>query len=850
MFLVSIKSVLGNFRRLVGSSIAVLLGVSFLAGTFILSDSLKSSFSSLFDKVNKNTDAYVEGKAAFKRNANSPTDERPRVDVSVLETIRNVDGVKSADGLIQAYGVALVNTKNKVVGVGPAPNFGFSWVASDLNPYRLTGGRGPQADNEIVIDQALLDKSDYRLGDKAKVVSAAATDTFTIVGVVRFGTEKSALGSTAIFFTASRAQALAGAPGQFDQLYIDALPGVSQEQLTANITKAVDTDMVVVKTGKQVTADNKADIDKAFGFLNIFFTVFAVIALFVSTFVIYNAFSIVVAQRTRELALLRAIGATGRQVKRAVKIEAAATGLFGALVGILGGVAIAIGIQAVFSAIGLTLPGGSPVVRPRTIVLALVVGVGVSLLSAWFPARRAARIPPLAALRDLALDTSATSKSRLTTGLVVAAASIALLVYGLGPGTGSAAGVAVGASTMLAIVAMAVLGPLVALPASAVIGAPLPALRGISGVLARQNAMRNPKRTASTAMALVIGVAIVTFILVLSQSLKARLRETVDKQLTADFIINTTGFGFGFSPEVANVIAATPGTADVTPVRFRIIETRIDGGSEAISAAPPATIGKVVDLGRTTGDLAGMAVTGIAVSDGAAKDHEWKLGDSIEVTFPSGGTNLLTLAATYENADVLGPFLISRDLAIANTINNFDSNVYVNAAPGSGASELRARLDAAVANYPTADVQNAKEFTDAILKPFNMLLGIVYGLLFLSIVIAVFGIANTASLSIHERTRELGLLRGVGMTRSQLRTSIRWESVIVSLFGTLGGLMIGLVFGIATVTALDKDAVKLTIPVGALVIIAILAALAGVVAAVRPARKASKLNVLDAIAAS
>jgi putative ABC transport system permease protein len=403
---------------------------------------------------------------------------------------------------------------------------------------------------------------------------------------------------------------------------------------------------------------------------------------------------------------------------------------------------------------------------------------------------------------------------------------------------------------LLAIVAMAVLGPLVALPASAVIGAPLPALRGISGTLARQNAMRNPKRTASTAMALVIGVAIVTFILVLSASLKARLRETVDKQLTADFIINTTGFGFGFSPEVAKAVTATPGTSDVTPVRFRIVETRIAGGSETISAAPPATIGKVVDLGRITGDLASMPVTGIAVSEGAAKDHRWKLGDSVEVTFASGGAKVLTLAATYENADVLGPFLITRDLAIANTINNFDSNVYVNAAPGSSASELRTKLDAAVANYPTADVQNAKEFTDAILKPFNMLLGIVYGLLLLSIVIAVFGIANTASLSIHERTRELGLLRGVGMTRRQLRTSIRWESVIVSLFGTLGGLMIGLVFGVAIVTALDKDAVKLTVPAGVLAFIAALAALAGVVAARRPAKKAAKLNILDAIAAS
>ncbi|MGD9792883.1 MAG: ABC transporter permease [Acidimicrobiia bacterium] len=847
MLRVSLKSILGNWRRLLGSSIAVLLGVAFLAGTLILSDTMKRSFDTLFENANKATDAYVEGKGSFDSDF---TQDTPRIPESMVDTVRALPGTKDAEPFIQSLGIQLVNKKNKVVTAGGAPSFGFSWTgATELNPYKIQSGRAPETADEIAIDRAMADRTKYKLGETAKVVSGSATKTYTIVGIVTFGEEKSAAGSTAIFFTLPELQRINDAPGQIDNIYASAKSGVSQQQLVDQIRSAVGND-VTVKTGEQLTKDDQKDLNNALAGLRIFFTIFAVIALFVSTFVIYNTFSIVVAQRTKELALLRAIGATGRQVKRAVKIEAVFTGMVGAAVGLVGGIGIDYGITAMFKAIGFELPGGSPVIAVRTILLSFVVGIGVAVISAWFPARRAASIPPLAAMADVAIDHSATSRGRIVVGIVVAVISGTALVLGLTALDGNTAAAAVGVSAALGFITASILGPVVALPAARVLGAPLPRMRGMAGTLAKQNAMRNPKRTSSTAMALLIGVGLVSFILVVSSSLKARLTDAIDKQLAGDLVVHATGsqFGGGFSPTVAETVSALPTVRDVTAVGNA--EAKVDGSTEFISAVQSGGLTKVIDMGRVQGNLDGLGIDQVALSETFAKDHQLTIGSPVTVAFPATGEVSVTVGAIYENTEAMGPVVLNRDLVAKNVINQLDAYVFLNTTPGTSVTQLRSSLETALADYPTAEVQDRKEFTDSFLGPFNQFLGIVYALLGLSILIAVFGITNTLTLSIHERTRELGLLRAVGTTRGQLKQTVRWESVIVALFGALGGLVLGLIFGISIVSAMDSDSVKLAIPTGSLIVVTVIAALFGVVAAWRPARRASKLNVLAALAST
>ena len=673
------------------------------------------------------------------------------------------------------------------------------------------------------------------------------TQEFTIAGIAKFGTADSPAGATFVGFAYTTAQKLLASPGEIDSISAVADPGVSQQQLVDNIQKVVPADLEVL-TGEQITKENQSDIKQNLKFFNTFLLVFAGVAVFVGMFIIYNTFSILVAQRGRELALLRAIGASRRQVLTSVLAEGIAVGVIASLVGFGLGILVAIGLTSLLAALGFDLPSGSLVVLPRTIIVSLIVGVSVTVVSAFLPARRASRIPPVAAMRDVAIDTSASSRKRVIFGLIALAIGGLLLVAGLTKG-GSSGAAQVGFSALVVFMAATILGPIIAKPVSKVLGAPLPALRGMSGTLAKENAARNPRRTASTAAALMIGVGIVVFILVLAASIKQSIADITNNQLKADYIINTTG-GFnsvGFSPDLASQVAALPEVQSASGMRFGAMQ--VDGSTKFVFAVDPNTIEDVFDFVNVTGSIEDLSETNtIAVDKKVAEKNGWTIGTTIPVTFASDTTpmTIVTLIDGTKAPSNWGMGIGTYEIHFA---DQFDSQVFIKLKPGADTAAFEAGVDQILKDYPTAQLQTPDEFKASAASQINQIVQIIYALLFLAIIIVLLGIANTLALSIYERRHEIGLLRAVGMTRRQVRSAVRWEAVIIALLGTALGLVIGVAFGAAIVRSLRSIGFTgFAIPVGQLVIVAILAAIAGVVAAILPARKAAKLNILDSIA--
>jgi putative ABC transport system permease protein len=564
----------------------------------------------------------------------------------------------------------------------------------------------------------------------------------------------------------------------------------------------------------------------------------------VATFSIYNTFSILVAQRTRESALLRTLGASRAQVLRSVTAEALAVGLLASVGGIAAGTGLAWGLLALMDAIGLATPPVSPVLDPSTVATALAVGVVVTLLASLVPAVRASRVAPLAALRDVAIDGSATSRRRAVTGVVVTGAGIALTVAGA---TGESVEIA-GLGALATLIGVVVLGPVAARPAAAVLGAPQTAWRGMSGVLAQRNAMRNPRRTASTAMALVIGVAVVSLFAVVGASLKQSIDDSVNRQFAGDLVIVGEGAG-GLSPGLANAVAELPQVAAASPLGNARV--RIDGEDTIATTFDPATIRSVMHLDVRHGSLRDLRPDQVAISAGYAGEHRLVLGDPVTVDYPDGVTDRPTVGAIYagDNLSEGSGIRLPREAFFRHTSRPADVNLLIDLADGVPIEAGEAAVQRVADRFGAPDVQTNQEFTESIAGEINQLLTVVYVLLVLAIVIALMGIANTLSLSIHERTRELGLLRAVGQTRAQTRAMVRSESVIVALFGTIGGVGLGLFLAWALVSALASDGfTSFAVPKLSLALVLALGALVGVLAAVRPARRAARMDVLAAIA--
>jgi putative ABC transport system permease protein len=832
MFRLTIKELAARKVRLLTTAFAVLLGVAFMAGTLVFTDTIGATYDSALAKANAGVDVYIRTPSQIHLGYGQ---SGPRLDASLAQQAAAVPGVEHVALRINGYAQVLGRDGKPVGDVAKSPAFGTNWVSvAELNPYRLWRGHAPANDHEIVIDKTSASKGHIEVGDRVTVLTKHQPEQFTVAGIAKFDRYDSPAGATAVLFTDAKATELLASPGQADGIAITIAPGAAQEPVRAAVAQAVGGNVQVI-TGSELIKEDQETLRKQIGQMATIFYVFAVVAVFVGAFIINNTFSIIVAQRKRDMAMLRAVGASGRQVKRSVLIEAAVIGVVASAVGLVAGIGIAAGLRQLMSVFGFDMPDGPTIITAGAMTLSFVVGVMVTVLSAWLPARRAAKIAPIAALRDVNVDRSGVSARRAIAGTVVTAGGVAALIAGLG---GALPLVGIGAVGVFA--GIAVLGPVLARPISKAFGIPLRA-RGIAGELATRNASRNPKRTARTAAALMIGVALVAFMSVFAASAKTSLAGSLETQFTGTHIIDAgaTDNSAGLSPQLAETLRHTTGVSTVTEARLS--PAVIDHGeTPTFFAFDTTTVDRTFKLGSVEGDVHGLGVDGVAVSRKRADAEGWHLGSTIPATFP-GGTTTLTVKAIYSSGtDWVGTIFVDLSTFAAHGADDLDFRVYV----AGDESVIKAVAD----GYPSATVLDKHGFLKLVSAQIDTMVGMFDALLMLAVVIALLGIANTLALSIFERTRELGLLRAVGMGRRQLRSTIRWESIIIAVFGTTLGLAIGTFFGWAIVRALADQGIKtLTIPTGTLIVVTVIAALAGATAAVLPARRAAKLDVLTAL---
>jgi putative ABC transport system permease protein len=844
MFKTTIKSLLARRFRLVTTAFAVLLGVAFMAGTLTLTDTVSKTFDSLFANVYAGTDAYVRS-----ASTTGPADMQLRgtLPATTINTVSGADGVAAASGVVQGYAQLLSKT-HSTVGSKSAPTRGLNWITnSRLNPFRIAQGHAPEAHDEIVIDRASATLAGYHPGDWAPVLTQAGPQRLRIVGIATFAGADSPAGSRAVLFTLDDAEHLVGQPGRLDAVAVTAKPGVTQVQLAQHLRHVLPGGYQVL-TGSQITAQSQHQARQMVAGFREFLLAFALVSLFVGSFVIYNTFSILVAQRNREHALLRAIGASRRQVLASVVMESLAVGLIAVVAGIAGGLGMAALLKGLLAHSLVRVPTGDVVLSSSTIVACTVAGLGISVAAAVLPARKAARVAPVAALHQVDDDTPTASRRRAVSGLAVTLAGGALMTTGLF-GHAHSALRDVGVGGLAVFVGVAILAPLVARPAARLLGFPAAAMGGIPGRLGRGNAMRQPKRTAATAASLMVGVALVGFLTVFAASAKGSFNASVHNSVKASFVITAGAAdqGGGFQPQLTADVARVPGVKAVAG--YRTTTVGIGTASETAAGVDPAVYPQAVDLGVTHGSLAGLGDDGVAVVDTLAARHHWKLGQTIPVRFAATGSRPLTLAAIYTQKIQAAPVVLGLAVYQANVASQLDTTIYVATNSAVSDATMRAALESATAAYPTASVETRNQYVSDQLGAINTLLSLVYVLLAFAVVVALLGISNTLALSLHERTRELGLLRAVGMTRRQLRAAVRHEAAVVASFGTVLGLGIGIGFGYTLVKAAHNIGIAhFTVPLTQFVLIAVVAALAGVTAAALPARRAGRLDVLGAIA--
>ncbi|WP_392544345.1 ABC transporter permease [Oryzobacter telluris] len=845
------RSLLARKLRLFLSAFAVILGVAFVAGSYVFTDTLDRAFTGLTSGavgdviVRPGTAGDAGGGGGPGGAAGTRT-----VPASLVDELAKVPGAARADGRITSFGTFVVGKDGKILGGGGPPGIAVNYTAgpaaNGVSAAVLQRGRFPTAAGEIVLDEATAEKSGYLVGDTVPLVTATEQPRLEarLVGTAKFG-GSTLVGASVVMFDTAQAQELyLEGEDAFSQIWVSAAPGTTQEQLKTAVEAALPKDTQAA-TGDATAARAASRIDEALSFVTTFLLVFAGIALTVGAFLIVNTFSILVAQRSRELALLRAIGASRRQVARSVLLEAALVGFVGSAFGIGLGVLLAIGIKALFGRIGLDLSENPLVVDPRTIVVSLVVGVLVTVAAAYLPARRAGSVPPVAAMRDDVALAESGLKWRLTVGALLLAAGVGAMVAGL-MDVGSEPTYVLGGGAFGVLVGTALLSPVLGHPVLAGLGWVYRRLFGAVGLMAEQNARRNPRRTAATASALMIGVSLVTMMAVLGASTKASLDKSLAEDIIADYVV-TNPVGQPFSSAVARDIEKVPGVGQVARIRGAVLQ--VDGDRDFAAGVDPAVITSVVRPDVVTGSLADLDVRSVAISTTLAKDSGLAVGSTVTIGY-AGEENERTVVATYtEDAALTADVTMSLDGFDAIGVPPTDRTLYVTAAPDADRPALRRALNAAVAELPTVNVNDQAEFAASQREPIDQLLYIVYALLGLAVVIAILGIVNTLALSVIERVREIGLLRAVGLSRRQLRTMLRLESVAIAVLGAVLGIVLGLAFAIALQRSLIDDGIDvLSIPVGQLALFVGAAALVGVLAALWPGRRAARLDVLRAIA--
>lgn len=843
MLKATLKSIRGHIGRTVATAMAVILGISFLAGTLIFTDSVRRAFDDLFATVFDTTDAQVRSTEVV--DAGFGFQVRTRMPESLTEQVLAVDGVEAVDPFVQGT-ATIIDADGEPIGnpgQGP-PTFGFSWTADDeLSQFTVSEGRPPTAPGEVVLDDTTADLSGYVIGDQVRVLASAGSETFELVGVARFGDSGSVGGATTALFELGEAQRVLGVEGTLDAIGVRATDGIEEEEIVRRINEILPAETEAI-TGTEATKEAQDTIAEGLSFFNIFLFAFAVIAVFVSAFVIANTFAILVAQRTREFALFRALGAARGQILRSVFAEALIVGVFGSILGIGLGVVLSYGLRAMLNGFGLELPSGGLIISSRTIVLSLALGTLVTIAAALFPAIRASRITPIEALREASAENWQRNTTRVVVGLAVVALGAVAILFGLLAPEIAFAGLGAGAM----FIGVFILGPSIARPVARVIGAPIARLPGVTGRLARDNSMRNPKRTARTASALTVGVALVAGVTVLVASLKASVEDSVAEAFTGDIVINSGSVNAlgGFSPELTSQAAQLEQVEFASSIRLTGTEINDDG--DFTVAVDPASAFEIIDIGVTEGSVDALDDSTVFLHESAAESLEVGLGDTVSLVL-AGFEGEVTVGAIYEDNSLLQSRIISQELFEQSSAEQLDFSTYVTLADGVSVSDGRAALDALVVDYPNVTVQDRQEFTESQTGQLDLILNLINALLGLAIIIAAFGIANTLRLSTIERTREIGLLRAVGMVRPQVQSTIRWEAVITAVFGALLGVFLGLFFGYAIILALrDQGVSSFSVPVVSLIVVVVLAAIVGLLASVIPAIRASRLNILEAIA--
>ena len=832
------KSLIAHKLRLALTALAVVLGVGFVSATYVLGDTINHSLDSSFTQVAAGKDAVVKGKSAFTTSGFDAETSEP-VPASVLDRVKTVPGVANAEGVVegQAY---VVGKDGKPVKNGFVPTFGFSFIKDPkLATFTIASGRGPVKAGEVAIDKKTVDKGGYKVGDQVTVVTETPHQV-TIVGIVKAGSSDNLAGAGAVLFDSATAEAWMDKAGRFDAIDVRAAGGTSSQEVKTNLIQALGSD-VKVQTGIESGQETAKQIGTGFAMFTTFFRIFGYIALFVGTFIIINTFSILVAQRTRELALLRALGASKAQVRGSVLAEAAVTGIVASLIGVGFGIFAASGLKALFNSFGGgSLSTANLLVKPGALIVPFVLGVVITCLASALPARKASAVQPVAAMRDaVSTEDDSLVRRSIVAGLVLLI-GVGVLAAGLFAGAGI---LTIGIGAALTFVGVTLLVPLFARPLSRVLGAPVAAL-GPAARLGRSNAMRSPRRTASTASALVVGLALVGAVTTMAASFKASFTSIVDASIHADYVVEGNQ-GSAVSSAAAAQVRALPAVASAAaltnaPMQLNGV-TKTIGGIDANGF-------DLVNLDLKQGSASALAKGQLLVDENVASRNHFTVGEQLQAVFPRSGATNLTVGAIYKANPLPGSYLLSNEVLNGKTNVLATQVVLVKAKPGQLAA-VRPQLDGLAKDFPDLKVRDQAQFKKQQSQQIDTALSFVLVLLALSIIIAVVGIVNTLALSVVERTRELGLMRAVGMQRRQVTRMVRSEAVIIASLGSVVGLVVGIALARALLSALSSSGINtFSLPAVQLLEYLVVAALFGVLAAIWPARRANKLNVLKAIA--
>ncbi|OHX02505.1 MULTISPECIES: ABC transporter permease [Micromonospora] len=847
MLRATLKSLLARKLRLLLSGLAVVLGVMFVSGAFVLTDTLGRSFDAVFADAYAEVDVSVEAKPKIDVSTTEGMPLSTPMPASVLDRIKAVPGVADAEGVVAADGARMIGSNGKVVTSFGPPQLGQNWLGeSDL--VEIREGRAPQADDEIVINTALAEAGKVKVGDRVGVLTLAPKKEFTLVGVFGYsGGRDSIGGANEVYFTTPVAQQLMlGKPDVFSNVSVQAADGTTPAALRDELARTLGADYQV-KTGEQLAADASAGLKEGLSFFNKILLGFAAVALLVGTFLILNTFSIIVAQRTRELALMRAIGASGKQVIGSVVLEALAVGLIASVLGLAAGIGVGALLAYLFGQLagGLTLAGlGVPA---SAVIGAFAVGMLITVIAALLPAVRASRIPPIAAMQDVATPDRPLTKVTIG-GAVVTGIGAVLLFIGLGGHAGDSTLATILGGVLFAFIGVALLTPIISRPVVSLLGAIFS--WSVPGKLGRLNSGRNPRRTAITAAALMVGIALVTGVTVILDSAKGSIGALAEDTIKAELVISGASSGprpASFDPAVLEKAAAIPG---VQMVDGEYGDMAVVGGERTWVAVSSnvAALQQIFGAKATAGDISKLAPDQMLVSSDTAKARNLSVGSTVPVQLSRGEARTYTVSGIYESSQLTNPVTLppqaAADFAIPQPIQGF-----LQLAPGTSVDAVQPQVERLLADSPEVSVADRAAFIEQQTGQLDSLLQMIQILLALAIVIAVLGIINTLALSVLERTRELGLLRAIGLRRAQTMRMITVEAVVISIFGALLGVVVGTGLGAAVVEALkDEGITDLVLPWGQMVTFLILAAIIGVVAAVLPAIRAARINVLGAIA--